>query len=507
MTRGKVKNNSNDLASLESSLTAVEESTNAIIDQFHPSWVYYYLSFLLLFLTAAFLLVINFSMRLEEPSFLSLNESKVRTSETREEIKIPTGEQSSENVISEHSKTASTPYDYHFYTPEDLQKIADKISSNSSEDLNIVKAEVLSFLGWYDGLSRLKKEGMDFANRCIQANSQDPRAQRALALAYLANGQNERSRVILSGLHPTSQDSLKDWMDGYLLLSAGRAQAATTKFEQIRKADPSFYPASYMLIQQYLKLNLVSQANDVAQFWKAKGLNNLAFVRLMAEILDRQQQYIELEYFLNPFESAYAKDWTVLYYLGKGNAKLQKRDLAKTYFKKILDAQENYTVDQIGKTYFEFGKLVYAENNFKNSIEYFFEASQRIPNDPNTRFYLASAYFKSEDYEKAIDIYQQMLLKDQNDPKIRIYLGMAYFELGQFQSSEKNLQLVLNQGSNEPLLLYYLAKVEEQKGDHTKAREYLQKILDVEPKYPQAVKMMEKLGSPTAPAAPTQTQP
>lgn len=494
-----------DLASLESSLAAIEDSTTAgYVDHFHPAWVYYYICFLGLFVTAGFIAVINLSIRLEEPSFLSLNEPHAKTNVG--DVKIAsTPEPEVSNA--EEPKIANTPYDYHFYTPEDLQKIADKISNNNAEELNIVKAEVLSFLAWYDGLSRLKKEGMDYANRCMQADAQNLRAQRALALAQISNGQYERARVILSGLHPTNQDSLKDWMDGYLLLVGGKPQAATTKFEQIRKVDPSFYPASYMLIQQYLKLNLVAQANQVAQFWRAKSLTNLAFVRLMAEILDRQQQYTELEYYLSPFESTYAKDWTVLYYLGKANAKLQKRDLAKTYFKKILDTQENYTVDQIGKTYFEAGKLTFAENNFKDSIENFFEASQRIPNDPNTRFYLASAYFKSEDYEKAIDIYQQMLLKDQNDPKIRIYLGMAYFELGQYQSAERNLQLVLNQGSTEPLLLYYLAKVEEQKGDLAKAKEYLQKILTIEPKYPQALKMLDKLGT-TAPAqaAPT-TQP
>ena len=178
-----------------------------------------------------------------------------------------------------------------------------------------------------------------------------------------------------------------------------------------------------------------------------------------------RDRYVEMVNYLTPFEKTYPKDWTILYYLGKGNNKLQKREIAKTYFKKVLGSQENYLVDQIGQANFELGKISLYENNYKDSIVQLVQASQRLPNDSNVRFYLASAYFKNEDYEKSIEIYQQMLLKDQNDPKIRIYLGMAYFELGQYQSAEKNFQLVLNQGSNEPLLFYYLAKVEDQKGN------------------------------------------
>lgn len=484
-----------DLASLESSLSATEETTNST-NRLHPSWVYYYLSFLVLLFTCGVLILINFSLRLEAPSFLALNDIKSRSNVSIKPIKQAV-------EINQEPNKDSNPGDYHFFTPEELHKVVDRISANTSTDLNITKAEIYSFLGWYEGVIKMKKDGLDFATRCIQANSTNFRAQRAMALALLANGQYERAKVVLNGLHPENFDSLKEWMEGYILFVGGKSQSATTKFEQIRKSDPSFYPASYMLIQQYLKLNLLPQANDLAQFWKGKALTNLPFVHLMAEVLDRQQQYIELEYYLNPFESTYSKDWTVLFYLGRGNVRLQKRDLAKTYFKKILDTQENYTVDQIGKTYFEAGKLALYENNYKESIEDFFEASQRIPSDSNVRFYLASAYFKSEDYEKAIDIYKQMLLKDQNDPKIRIYLGMAYFELGQYQSAEKNLELVMNQGSSEPLLLYYLAKVADQKGDTTKAKEYLRKVLVIEPKYPQALKMMEKYNATqTVPTAP-----
>jgi pentatricopeptide repeat protein len=504
--------------SLETSLPAVEQDKSAArtFSRYgvHPSWIYYYISFLGLFLFLAILAIINFSSHPEEPVFLSLQESNVQPpSPVIEDKKIPevlplheTVAQV-ETVKNNPTPSVANPLEYHFFTPEELQKVSNQIATNSSENLNVVKAEVFSFLGWYEGQQKLKKDGMDYATRSIQANSQDMKNQRGLALAYVANGMYEKAKTLLSGIHPVGTDSLKDWMDGYLQLEAGRIQSGMTKLELIRKNDPSFYPASYILIQQYLKQNQISKANEIAQFWKNKSLFNLPFVHLMGDVLDRQQQYVELVYYLTPFETMYPKDWLVLYYLGKGNTKLQKRDLAKTYFKRVLDSQENYLVDQVGQATFELGKISLSENDYKNSIQYLIQASQRIPNDSNIRFYLASAYFKSEDYEKAIEIYQQMLLKDQNDPKIRIYLGMAYFELGQFQTAEKNLLLVLNQGSAEPLLLYYLAKIEDQKGNLAKAKEYVQRVLTIEPKHPLALKLLEKLNAaspepvPTPPAA------
>jgi tetratricopeptide (TPR) repeat protein len=510
-----------DLESLETSLAAIEsENTGArLLKKYgvHPSWIYYYIAFLGLFLVSMVLLIINFSVRPEEPMFLSLQENIIHQEAPPiiEPVKVeePAAEvvANSKETPKQETKTAK-PLEYHFYTPEELQRIANQVTAETAEEYNLIKAEVFSMLGWFGNSQKFKKDGMDFANRVIQANAQEFKNQRALALAHLANGQYERARNILSGLKTTTGDSLKDWMDGYMMIEAGRIQGGMGKLEQVRKNDPSFYPASYILIQQYLKQNQFSKAYEVAQFWKGKSLSHLSFVQLMGEVLDRQQQYVEMVNYLTPFENTYPKDWTILYYLGKGNNKLQKREIAKTYFKKVLGSQENYLVDQIGQANFELGKISLYENNYKDSIVQLVQASQRLPNDSNVRFYLASAYFKNEDYEKSIEIYQQMLIKDQNDPKIRIYLGMAYFELGQYQSAEKNFQLVLNQGSNEPLLFYYLAKVEDQKGNLPKAKEYLQKVLAIEPKHPLAGKMLEKLNSmlapePATPATSEQSQP
>lgn len=502
-----------DLESLETSLDAIEtEDTGArLLKKYgqHPAWIYYYIAFLGLFLVLVILGVINFSVHPEEPMFLSLQEKIIHQQPVEivgvEEVDTP---QTSVNANGPEKSEAAKikSIEYHFFTPEELQKIAPQISNDPAEELNIVKAEIFSFLGWLNNSSKFKKDGMDFANRSIQSNAQDPRHQRALALAHMANGQYERAKNILSGLKSATPDSLKDWMDGYLMIEAGRIQNGIVKLEQVRKNDPSFYPASYILIQQYLKLNQYSKAYEVAQFWKNKSLSNLAFVHLMAEVLDRQQQFVELVNYLTPFEAANPKDWIILYYLGKANTKLQKREIGKIYFKKVLDAQEHYLVEQIGQANFELGKIALYENNFKESIIYLLQASQRLPMDSSIRFYLASAYFKNEEYEKSIEIYQQMLLKDQNDPKIRIYLGMSYFESGQYQSAEKNFQLVLNQGSTEPLLLYYLAKVEDQKGNLPKSKEYLQRVLTVEPKHPLATKMLEKINSMMAPE-PAETAP
>ncbi len=244
------------------------------------------------------------------------------------------------------------------------------------------------------------------------------------------------------------------------------------------------------------------QAREITEYWRSKSLSNLSFVHLVADLLDRQQQYVELVYYLNSFEKLYPRDWLVLFDLGKGNLKLQKKDLARSYYQRIVDAQENYLVDQIGKTYFELGKMSLFENDYKTSVKDLYQASQRIPNDMNVKFYLASAYFKNEDYENAIDVYKLMLAKDQSDPKIRIYLGMTYFEVGQHKLAEKNLLTVYNQGSEESLLLYYLAKVEEQKGNIANAQSYLQKILTADPKHVLAKKMMERLKSqPAVPVA------
>ncbi|MEZ4846225.1 MAG: hypothetical protein R2877_04540 [Bdellovibrionota bacterium] len=66
------------------------------------------------------------------------------------------------------------------------------------------------------------------------------------------------------------------------------------------------------MIQQYLKQNQFSKAYEVAQFWKKESLFNAQFVHLMAEVLDKQQQYIELVNYLTPFDSTYPKDWVIL---------------------------------------------------------------------------------------------------------------------------------------------------------------------------------------------------
>lgn len=509
-----LKTKDNDLASLESSLAAIEQEPTGA-GRFgrrygiHPGWVYYYICFLGLFLFLTILGILNFAPNPEEPVFLSLEGTPTAIAEpplqlTTETVPVEEPIQS-ESTEAEPKTTApaetiatKSPV-YNFFTPEELQKISAQIFSDTSESMNIVKAEVYSFLGWYSGQQKFKKDGMDYANRGIQANSQDPRAQRAMALAYISNGQYEKAKPILAGLKQ-GPDSLKDWMDGFLQIEAGRVQTGMSRLEQVRANDPSFYPASYILLQQYLKQNQATKAAEIAQFWKRKGVTNLAFVHLMTTVLDSQQQYVELVNYLSPLEASYPKDWATLFHLGKGNTRLQKREVAKNYFKKILDASETYTVEQISLANFELGKIALYENNFKESIQYLTQATQRMPNDSNIRFYLASAYFKDEDYEKAIEVYQQMLLKDQNDPKIRIYLGMAYYELGQYLTAEKNLALVLNQGNREPLLLYYLAKVEDQKGNPTKAKEYLQQVLSIEPKHPLAGKLLEKLNSTTVSA-------
>jgi pentatricopeptide repeat protein len=496
----------NDLESLENSLAAIEnENTSSRhLRKYgnHPSWIYYYIAFLGLFLFLIILVIINFAAQPEEPVFLTLQEHVVKNkSLPMDVVNTPKETPFAGITVEQEAAKFSESLNYHFYIPDELQRVANLISGESSEDYNLIKAEVYSLLGWFGNNQKFKKEGLDFANRLIQTNAHDFKNQRALALAHLSNGHYDRTRNILSGLKQPHSDSLKDWMDGYMLVEAGRIQGGISKLELVRKNDPSFYPASYILMQQYLKLSEFPKAYEIAQFWKGKSLSHLSFVQLMAEILDRQQQYVEMINYLTPFGSIYPKDWTIIYYLGKGNAKLQKREIAKTYFNKILSSQENYLVDQIGQANFELGKIALYENNYKDSITQLQLASQKLPNDTNIRFYLASAYFKSEDYEKAIEIYQQMLLKNQNDPKIRIYLGMAYFELGQYQSAEKNFYMVLNQGSNEPLLFYYLAKVEDQKGNLPKAKEYLQKVITIEPQHPLAIKMLEKINSMLVPEA------
>jgi pentatricopeptide repeat protein len=493
-----------DLASLETSLDAVEqENTHArLLAKYgdNPTWVFYYVAFLGLTLVIIILAILNFAPKPEEPVFLSLEQTSNNpivqplVEEVSVEAEAVPIEETSTTPIEPKSKAEVDKYTYRLFTPEELQKIANQIISDNSDESDATKAEVFSFLGWYSNLQKMKKDGMDFAVKALKADNQNKKNQRAMAMAYIANGLFEKAKVILSA-YKDEKDSFKEWMDGYLQIEAGRMQGGMAKLEQIRKSDPSFYPAAYILIQQYLKQNQFSKAYEIAQFWKKKSLFNVQFVHLMAEVLDKQQQYIELVNYLTPFDSTYPKDWVILYYLGKGNTKLQKRDVAKTYFKKVLDSQENYLVEQIGQANYEMGKIELYENNYKQSISHLLQASQRLPNDTSIRFYLASAYFKGEDYEKAIEIYQQMLLKDQNDPKIRIYLAMAYFELGQFQTAEKNLLLVLNQGSDEPLLLYYLAKIEDQKGNLPKAKEYLLAVLRVEPKHPLATKMLEKINS------------
>lgn len=496
-----------DLESLESSLSAIEnEDTDArLLRKYgqHPSWVYYYIAFLVLFFVLTVLGIINFSLNPEEPMYLSLQENIVHQQPIEVIGEADPEIEKNEPVVDEKVKKETTKtnntVEYTLYTPEEMQKIADQITNDSSENVIIMKAEVFSFLGWFTNSQKFKKEGMDYANQSNQSDPKNFRNQRALALACLVNGQYERAKNILSGLKLTKSDPLQEWMSGYLLIEAGKIQNGMLKLEQVRKSSPSFYPASYILIQQYLKQKQFSRAYEVAQFWKNKSISHLDFVQWMAQVLDHQQQYIEMVHYLTPFEKIYPKDWTVLYYLGKGNTKLQKREVGKIYFKKILDFQDAYLVDQIGQAYFELGKIALYENSLKDSINYLTQASQRLPVDPNVRFYLASAYFKNEDYEKSIETYQQMLLKDQNDPKIRIYLGMAYFELGQYTSAEKNLQLVLNQGSNEPLLFYYLAKIEDQKGNLPKAKEYLKRVLAIEPQYPMATKMLEKINSMLVP--------
>lgn len=498
-----------DLISLESSLDAVESEAKLRNNPKygpHPSWTYYYLCFLSLLFTLAILGIINGS-RPTEPKFVELTGAAPKKIKAESEIKPELTEE--ERVAQEEAKNTtpksnplSDPWNYSTFTPEQLQKISNQLMSNPSSEFNVIRAEIYAFLGWYDDMPKMKKEAQNYANLSFKTDLQNPRFIRAMALTYMMLDQTEKARTYFSQVGGKLHDSLTSWIDAYLLIKTGKNQSGIEKLEAIRKKDPSFYPASYVLIQEYLRQNSLVQAREITEYWRSKSLSNLSFVHLVADLLDRQQQYVELVYYLNSFEKLYPRDWLVLFDLGKGNLKLQKKDLARSYYQRIVDAQENYLVDQIGKTYFELGKMSLFENDYKTSVKDLYQASQRIPNDMNVKFYLASAYFKNEDYENAIDVYKLMLAKDQSDPKIRIYLGMTYFEVGQHKLAEKNLLTVYNQGSEEPLLLYYLAKVEEQKGNIANAQSYLQKILTADPKHVLAKKMMERLKSqPAVPPA------
>ena len=177
-----------DLESLESSLAAIEsENTGArLLKKYgvHRSWIYYYIAFLGLSLLSIILVIINFSVHPEEPMFLSLQENIIHREavpvfEIVKQPEVPVVEVSEKNEKPKQDIKVSKPLEYHFYTPEELQKIANQVTSETSEEFNLIKAEVFSLLGWFGNSQKFKKDGMDFANRLIQANSQDLKNPRA----------------------------------------------------------------------------------------------------------------------------------------------------------------------------------------------------------------------------------------------------------------------------------------------------------------------------------------
>lgn len=515
MTTNLPKENENEIVSLESSLSAETEAESIAPKEKFPTWIYYYLAFLGLLFTLAILGMINTS-RPEDPMLLTLHEvpkkfASPEPTTVPEEVESATEEPQPVVVEASSKKIEVTKEDpkptisllddplfyYPTYSPDDLRKAFNKLQTIKNKELDVVRAEVYSLLGWYEGQPKFKADGLAAAAKAVKANPQDFRANRDLALANYLSNQLDQARHYHHLINGKLFDSLTKWIAAMIASKTINAQTITA-VEQIRKADINFFPASYTLIQEYLKQNQLAKAREIVEFWRDKSLTSPAFVHLVAELLDRQQQYVELIYYLNSFEKVYPKDWLILFHLAKANQKLQKRDLAKSYFQRILDHPENFTVEQIGSTYFEFGKLHLLDEKPKEAVQNLYQASQRLPNDQNVKFYLASAYYKNDDFEKAIEVYQQMIVTEKYDPKIRIYIGMAYFEAGQYRLAEKNLMVSLNQGYRDPLLLYYLAKIEEQRGNLPKTRDYLQQILSVDPNYIMAKKMLEKLNAPVA---------
>ena len=396
-----------ELLSLESSLAATE-AHGIVTKRPVPQWIYYYIAFIFLVFVLAVLALIN-SSRPEEPVLLALHETspKVVVAEKAPEPSPVVVEKPVEKVKEEPKPEPVAPvdpaYKYSMYTPEELTAVYTRLQSNTSDRLNIYRAEVYSLLGFYQNQAKLKSDGQYFATRCLQTNAQDLRANRAVGLSYLILGQYENARHYHDLINGKMSDSLTNWIEAELSIKDGNInlQNGFTMMEQINTANPTFYPAAYVLIQEYLHRNELAKARSIVEFWRDKSLTNLPFVHSVAELLDRQQQYVELLYYLTNFEKTYPTDWSVLFYLGKGNLKLQKKELAKGYFQKILDTQENYLADQSGNAYFELGKIQLLDNDFKKSTQNLYQASQRLPNDSAVKQYLASSYFKNEEYEKS----------------------------------------------------------------------------------------------------------
>lgn len=193
------------------------------------------------------------------------------------------------------------------------------------------------------------------------------------------------------------------------------------------------------------------------------------------------------------------------------------------------------------KAYLERGIQSFEAGENKEAQSFFQESISHNAKDDQAVMWLGKTYAADKYYDKAQKEYQKALILNPKNAEASFLLGKIYFErkdygnakgyleksvslqasnapafamLGTIYAAEKDSSKAKNafkkaskiDRSNEPLLLYYLARIEEQKGDMNKAKEYLKKLLTVDPKYPQAIKMLEKMNPPAPAASPSPAQ-
>jgi len=100
-------------------------------------------------------------------------------------------------------------------------------------------------------------------------------------------------------------------------------------------------------------------------------------------------------------------------------------------------------------TYFDQGKQLQDQENFKKAAGKYEKAVKADPNYAEAHSNLGFSYRKQGKFDKAVRSYKKAIALDPKLAEAHEYLGEAYAEMGKFELAEKELQILRDLGSDE----------------------------------------------------------
>ena len=312
---------------------------------------------------------------------------------------------------------------------------------------------------WQTGASG---QAIRWLKRAINSDSQMLSAYFLLSDYLSSLFDFESAKEVLNSvqkIYPSNADLFK----AYALLAFRQKQYQSTiayaeRALQFYTFDIDVY---ILLSQSYLALEKGAKAFSYAKKAKDEEINNSQAQITYALTLDIANEPYDTEKYLKELIKNFP---TILEYqqaLGEYYFNENKYQKAQEELEKIISAHPKFKPAYLylGRVHRELSlKNNNKQQNYKQALKYFVEASLLDVSDPNPIFYMGKTYLEHEEYQMAENEFEKILQINPNYPMIHYYIGLVNFYQGG-ENLEKALKYARIQAAKNPnhFLPYQLA--------------------------------------------------